>query len=100
MPEVTRRSPFWISAFEAMKRSSSMPLAPAPKATARRPLRTTCTGIAWSLSVSSVTSAASACARVTWPITPASSTTGEPARTPLWLPLSITTFLEYGSRPL
>ncbi len=45
---------------------------------ARRPLRTTCTGIAWSLSVSSVTSETKACTRVTWPMTPISSTTGLP----------------------
>ena len=70
------------SALPAVKRSSSMPEGPPPKATARRPLRTIWTGIAWSWSVISVTSETSGWTRVTWPSTPASSITGLPGFTP------------------
>ena len=94
MPEVTRRSPTWISAIAAMKRSSSMPEAPPPKATARRPFLTTCTGVAWSRSVISVTSETNGCTRVTWPTTPASSATGLPGRTPCVAPRSMNDFCE------
>ncbi|MNR18385.1 hypothetical protein D3C85_1351110 [compost metagenome] len=59
-----------------MKRRSSCPAREPPKATLRSPLRTTWTGIAWSLSVSSVTSDWSGETRVIWPITPRSSITG------------------------
>ena len=38
---------------------SSVEPSPEPYATPRKPLRTTCTGIAWSLSIISVTSASS-----------------------------------------
>ena len=56
-----------MSAVGAMKRSSGGRPAPAPKNTLRTPLRSTRTGTAWSLSVTSVTSAMFGNTRVTWP---------------------------------
>ena len=50
-----------------MKRSSGARPAPVPKTTLRTPLRSTRTGTAWSLSVTSVTSAMLGKTRVTWP---------------------------------
>ena len=91
-------SPFWTSAFAGMRRSSIVEPSPEPKATPRRPLRTTCTGTAWSFSVTSVTSARSGCTRVTWPTTPAPSITGWPAATPCWPPLSMITLRVNGLR--
>ena len=99
MPEVTSRSPFWISALPAMKRSSSMPEGPPPKATARRPLRTTWTGIAVVLVGDQRHFETSGCTRVTWPTTPASSATGLPGFTPCWSPRLMNTLCAYGSRP-
>ena len=66
-PDVTSLSPIWMSAVGAMKRSSGARPAPAPNSTLRTPLRSTCTGTAWSLSVTSVTSAMYGNTRVTWP---------------------------------
>ena len=70
MPDVRSLSPGRMSAVGAMKRSSGGRPAPAPNNTLRTPLRSTRTGTAWSLSVTSVTSAIAGNTRVTWPTTP------------------------------
>jgi hypothetical protein len=90
-PLVVSRSPACTSALPAMKRSSSSPpcVTGSPNATLRAPVRVFSTGIAWSRSITSVTSLISGCTRVTWPSTPASSITGEPASMPWARPLSM-----------
>ena len=52
-----------------MKRSSSPPpcALASPKATLRAPVRVFCTGMAWSRSITSVTSLMNGCTCVTWP---------------------------------
>lgn len=97
-PLVVSRSPGCTSALAAMKRSSSAPPCDAsPKATLRWPVRAFITGIACSRSMISVTSLDSGCTRVTCPITPRASITGEPRSTPCVAPRSMITLRLYGS---
>ena len=91
MPEVTKRSPFWMSAEIGMKGTSIAPSLPDPTATARRPLRSSMTGTDWSFSVTRVTSLVKVPTLVTCPTTPLPSITGMPACTPWVRPLSTTT---------
>src|SRR5438105_6348448 len=95
-PEVCSMSPTCTSALPAMKRSS-MPTPALPKAALRSWLRESSTGMAASLSVSSVTSEYSGYTRVTCPSTPASLTTGEASAMPWVVPRSMTTLRENGS---
>ena len=83
-----------------MKRSSGGRPAPLPAMTARTPLRSIFTGITWSLSVTSVTSAMYGNTRVTCPTTPSASTTADPGTRPASRPLSTTSFCVNASRPL
>ena len=99
MPEVTKRSPFWMSADTGMKGTSMEPSLPEPTAMARRPFRVSITGTDWSFSVRSVTSLVKVPTAVTCPTTPSPSMTGMPALMPCVRPLSSTSFLAKGLRP-
>ena len=65
-----------MSALLGMCGSSSRSLAPVPSAMVRRPVRLTCTGMAWPGSVISMAVEVNGPTCTSWPMTPAESSSG------------------------